>query len=122
MHHFAEVEGCWLRVDGKSRRPCGAYLVSQHPNINHQLKLKRPGSKLDVETGAAVFTFAGLGPSRVWKLPKCPIFCEWPSLKDYPFEGQNGSFKTNLDDYGYVCQAEELQVNGQWKRYFGFVC
>jgi HEAT repeat protein len=85
-------------------------------------ELTHAGTKADVEKGAAVFTFEGLGPSRVWKLPECPIFCEWPSLKDYPFEGQSDSVETNFDDFGYVCQAEELQINGQWKRYFGFVC
>ena len=85
-------------------------------------ELTRPGTQQDVEKGSAVFTFAGMGPSRVWKLPECPIFCEWPSLKDYPFEGQSGPAMTNFDNFGYVCQAEELQINGQWKRYFGFVC
>jgi len=85
-------------------------------------ELTRPGTQQDVEKGTAVFTFDGLGPSRVWKLPKCPIFCEWPSLKDYPFPGQSGPGGTNFNDFGYVCQAEELQINGQWKRYFGFVC
>jgi len=85
-------------------------------------ELKRPGTQQDVENGGAVFTFEGIGSSRVWKLPKCPIFCEWPSLKDYPFGGQSNSAKTNFDDFGNVCQAEELLINGQWKRYFGFVC
>jgi HEAT repeat protein len=85
-------------------------------------ELTRPGTQKDVEKGSAVFTFEGLGPSRVWKLPECPIFCDWPSLKDYPFPGQNGLARTNFNNSGYVCQAEELQINGQWKRYFGFVC
>jgi HEAT repeat protein len=85
-------------------------------------ELTRPATQQDVEKGSAVFTFEGLGPSRVWKLPECPNFCDWPSLKDYPFPGQNGLARTNFNDFGYVCQAEELQINGQWKRYFGFVC
>ena len=85
-------------------------------------ELTRPGTQQDVEKGSAIFTFEGLGASRIWKLRECPNFCEWPTLKDYPFPGQNGLARTNFNDFGYVCQAEELQINGQWKRYFGFVC
>ncbi|MCX6925599.1 MAG: hypothetical protein NT154_20675 [Verrucomicrobia bacterium] len=85
-------------------------------------ELTRPGTPEDVERGAAVFTFEGLGSTRVWKLPQCPIFCSWSSLRDFPFPGQAYSNWTNFDNFGYVCQAEEIQVNGQWKRYFGFVC
>jgi hypothetical protein len=85
-------------------------------------ELTHPGTQRDVDRGAAVFTFEGLGASHVWKLPACPIFCQWPSLKDYPFEGQSDPTRTNFNNYGYVCQAEELEVNGDWKRYFGFVC
>ncbi|MDB6064930.1 MAG: hypothetical protein JWR26_1138 [Pedosphaera sp.] len=85
-------------------------------------ELTRPGTQEEVDKGTAIFTFDGLGSSQVWKLPECPIFCEWPSLKDYPFEGQSGATRTNYQKFGYVCQAEDLQINGQWKRYFGFVC
>jgi HEAT repeat protein len=83
-------------------------------------ELSRPATQADVDKGAAVFTLQGVGPARVWKLPKCPMFCEWPSLKDFPFE--NNSNETNFDDFGDIVQAEELQVNGLWKLYFGFIC
>src|SRR5688572_8828877 len=65
-------------------------------------ELVRPATKQDVEIGKAVFTFEGFGESRVWKLPKCPIWCEWPSLNKYPFEGQSDSKKTNFNNYGYI--------------------
>jgi hypothetical protein len=84
-------------------------------------ELTRPATPEDVERGAAVFTFEGLGSTRAWKLPQCPIFCSWSSLKDYPFPGQTDSNWTNFDNFGYVCQAEEIEVSGEWKRYFGFV-
>jgi HEAT repeat protein len=83
-------------------------------------ELSHPATQADVDRGAAVFTFQGVGPARVWKLPKCPIFCEWSSLKDFPFE--NNASETNFDDFGNILQAEELQVNGRWKLYFGFIC
>ncbi len=44
----------------------------------------------------------------------------WPALKDYPFNYAVGV--AGYENYGYVCQAEELLVGGRWKRYFGFVC
>lgn len=86
-------------------------------------ELTRPATQKDVEKGSAVFTFEGLGPSRVWKLPNCPIGCEWESLRDYPVATwvDHGVLKTNFNNIGSVCQAEELQINGEWKRYFGFV-
>ena len=59
-------------------------------------ELGRPATQTDLDKGAAVFTFEGLGPSRVWKLPECPMFCEWPSLKDFPFAGQAGPSGTKF--------------------------
>ena len=72
-------------------------------------ELTRPATQQDVEKGKAIFTFEGLGPSRVWKLPKCPNFCEWSSLKDYSLGTyeDNGVLKTNFDNCGDVCQAED---------------
>jgi HEAT repeat protein len=80
------------------------------------VELARPATQKDVDAGKAVFTFEGLGSSRVWKLPSTPIFCQWPAFRDHLFPGQS-----NFDNYGYICQAEEIQVAGHWKRYFGFV-
>jgi HEAT repeat protein len=86
-------------------------------------ELKKPATPQDFEKDAAVFTFDGLGPSRVWRLPECPVYSEWSSLKDYSFGTwvDKGVLKTNYDNSGNVCQAEELQIDGKWKRYFGFV-
>ena len=84
-------------------------------------ELRRPATKQDVTQGKAVFTLEGLGQSRVWKLPECPMFCAWPELKDYPWPREPGE-NIHYQDCGYVCQAEELLVGGKWKRYFGFVC
>ena len=75
-------------------------------------ELDHPANKADVASGKAIFTFDGLGESRVWRLPKCcgPFAC-WPELANVPQFGR-----------GYVLQAEELKVEGKWKRYFGFLC
>jgi HEAT repeat protein len=74
----------------------------RHDELNH------PAAKEDVQAGKAVFTFEGLGEARVWKLPERSVMALWPALEPRLF--------------GIVCQAEELQVNGKWKRYFGFLC
>lgn len=82
-------------------------------------ELDHPATPQDVAVGKAVFSFEGLGQACVWKLPECPFVATWPALKDYP--SPEPSRETRYENYGIVCQAEELLVNGQWKRYFGFV-
>ena len=78
-------------------------------------ELDHPATKEDVENGRAVFTFEGLGTARVWKLPKCPIQAKWPAEEKHATDDDPSRGR------GYVCQAEEIQVDGNWKRYFGFL-
>ena len=81
-----------------------------------QSQLDRPATKKDVEAGNAIFSFQGLGEARVWKLPgkefneTFPLTGQWPVLTT-PRQSGNGK----------ICQAEDLKVDGKWKRYFGFV-
>src|SRR4051812_14780253 len=56
----------------KIKYPADSFTEWKHAELDH------PATKQDVAQGKAVFTFDGLGERRVWKLPKCPIFCEWP--------------------------------------------
>ena len=79
-------------------------------------QLDHPATKKDVEAGKAIFSFEGLGQSRVWKLPgkefteTFPLTGQWPVLTT-PQQSGNGQ----------ICQAEDLKVAGKWKRYFGFL-
>ena len=83
-------------------------------------QLARPATPDDVALGNAVFTLAGLGRHHVWKTPECPMYATWIGLKQFPQGREDGT--TYYDDTGYVVQAEELMVEGEWKRYFGFAC
>ncbi|PWU09828.1 MAG: hypothetical protein C5B50_26590 [Verrucomicrobia bacterium] len=84
------------------------------------VELSRPAIQRDVENGNAIFTFEGLGNRRIWKLPKCPMFSEWPAFGD-SLSVSGGTNVSSADTSGCVCQAEELEVNGRWKRYFGWI-
>jgi Leucine-rich repeat (LRR) protein/HEAT repeat protein len=81
-------------------------LGMKHAELDH------PATTADVAAGRALFSFEGLGEVRVWKLPdSAPVYALWPVLTT---AGRN--------PVGCVCQAEELNLGGKWKRYFGFLC
>lgn len=73
----------------------------------------------DVDAGRAVFTLEGLGEVRQWKLPRCPGYAVWTTLKQFPVQTDNGPSSYEIS--GQVIQAEELMVDGKWRRYLGLV-
>lgn len=79
-----------------------------------------PATQQDVAEGEAVFTFEGLGRARVHPLPKKSLQAVWTTLKDFSYQRSDGT--TEYENTGWVCQAEELLIDGKWKPYFGFVC
>ena len=97
-------------VYGRYSKKLGRSLVKFDLKTQY-VELDRPATQKDVEAAKAIFTFEGLGEARVWKLPgrEGPIGAQWPAL---PAPQRNW--------FGRVCQAEELKVNGKWKRYFGY--
>lgn len=78
-----------------------------------------PATEDDVKAGRAIFTLEGLGKTRVWKMPYCPLPATWTSLKQFPKHDSDGN--PTFDNFTHVIQAEELKVNGKWERYFGLV-
>lgn len=72
--------------------------------------LGRPADDADVKAARALFSLEGLGERRVWKLPQVPIYARW--------KRETAEEKCPV---GVVLQAEELLVEGQWRRYFGFL-
>jgi hypothetical protein len=90
--------------------------------------LDRPATPEDVQEGRAIFTLAGQGPARAVPLSERPVRGRSLTLKDYPtiktvVDPETGQQKTvaGYDQDGAVWQAEEVQVGGAWRRYFGFV-
>lgn len=66
--------------------------------------------------GKAIFSFEGLGEARVWKLPGNQ-FPMWGSFDRVQPPGTIYMVPAGPD----VCQAEDLKVDGKWKRYFGLL-
>ncbi|HEX4123498.1 MAG TPA: hypothetical protein VHY37_02150 [Tepidisphaeraceae bacterium] len=91
-------------------------------------RLNRPATDADVAATAAIFALHG-GPVRVVSMPAWPAKAEWTTFKDYPIQRQGETdMKTGVTKYtadylneGMVWQAEEIQIKGQWVRYYGFV-
>lgn len=77
--------------------------------------LDRPATPADVAAGRAIFSLQGLGDVRIWQLPEHPVHATWPTAPAPPSRYPGGC------DSGQVYQAEELRVDGRWKRYLGFV-
>jgi hypothetical protein len=90
--------------------------------------LDHPAAPEEVRENRAIFSLAGQGEVRVVALPKRPMRARWVTLKKYPFDAQIWDEKTNkprsTTEYwqdGWVWQAEEVQANGKWQRFYGLV-
>jgi hypothetical protein len=87
-----------------------------------------PATPDDVRRATAIFTLAG-GPVRVIPLPSWPALAKRVAPADHPAQRQGdadakagGSDDATDDlDVGLVWQAEEVQVDGRWQRFYGFV-
>lgn len=91
-------------------------------------RLDHPATDADVAATRAIFSLSG-GPVRIVSLPAWPAQAKWKTLKDFPVQYQGATdSKTGVTTYdddflnkGFIWQAEEVQVNGKWERYYGFV-
>jgi hypothetical protein len=91
-------------------------------------KLDHPATEADVTAANAIFSL-GAGSVRVVTRPSWPAKAKWITNKNYPLQVQGETdAKTGVTKYfdefnnqGFVWQAEEIQVDGKWKRYYGFV-
>ncbi len=81
-----------------------------------QTQLDVPATMKDVADGKAVFSLEGLGEARVWRLPG-DVF----PVMGFPSAAGPGTQYSVPAGTAEVCQAEELNVGGKWKRYFGLV-
>ncbi len=86
-----------------------------------------PASARDVASGSAIFSLEA-EQVRVCPLPKLPAKARWVTLKDYPFarrtitsDMRTVETKIEYEQAGHIWQAEEVLVDGEWKRYYGFV-
>ena len=87
-----------------------------------------PATDADVAATTAIFALHG-DAVRIVSLPAWPAKAKWVTFKDYPIQiqGETDS-KTGVTKYidgfrneGFIWQAEEVQVDGKWQRFYGFV-
>ena len=87
--------------------------------------LKRPATEEDLKQGVAIFSLGTVNPVRQVLLEPFPRPARWVTLKDFPVTeltaDPNGEPKVSHQQAGFVWQAEEVQQDGQWVRYYGFV-
>ena len=77
------------------------------PPREERVQLDHPATLEDVKAGLAIFSFEGLGKRRVAELPG--VDPEWRRGINVPAYWNRPR----------VYQAEELEVDGKWKRYYG---
>jgi hypothetical protein len=87
--------------------------------------LKRPATDDDVKQGFAIFSLGTAGPVRQVPLGRMPQMARWITLKDFPITEPSAAPdtepKVSYQQDGLIWQAEEIQQNGEWVRYYGFV-
>jgi hypothetical protein len=88
----------------------------------------RPATAAEVQNGTAIFSVRDASSARAIALPRFPVKARWTTLIKYPREVSYYDPKTNVsgtrtdyDQEGLVWQAEEVNENGRWQRYYGFV-
>lgn len=86
----------------------------------HFARLDHPATPEDVQAGRAIFSLPG--SPRLVKLPELPLEASWDTLKDNvnSINIVDGKPNTIYWTRGTVWQAEEVQVDGKWQRFYGF--
>lgn len=87
--------------------------------------LKQPATENDVKQALAIFSLGTSSPVRQVPLDPLPRPARWITLKDFPITEPSATPdaepKVTYQQDGFVWQAEEVQQNGEWVRYYGFV-
>ena len=87
--------------------------------------LKQPATEADVKQGRAIFSLGTANPVRLVTLESFPQPARWVTLKDFPSTeltaNPDAEPKISYQQEGFLWQAEEVQQDGQWVRYYGFV-
>ena len=91
-----------------------------HLGFSH---LDHPATPAEAAHGDAIFSLAGEGERRLVPLPHWPLPARWVTDRRYPQTGayDKGKPVVSYQQDGLVWQAEEVQRNGKWQRFYGFV-
>jgi hypothetical protein len=132
MSEFLKRWGPAFRASGPPVEPFGS------PSHIAQFRLPKPvkpaeaepPTEADVKAGRAIFSLRKEGAEvRVVPLPTWPQPARWKTLTDFPVQtlGPPDSVTGNptrvksFDQEGVIWQAEEVLVEGEWRRFYGFV-
>jgi len=95
--------------------------------VFHFTPLTHPATAEEVRQGLAFFSLPDPG-ARMVTLPKYPMPATWVTDQRFPWKSVSVDRTTGkrtevtyYDQAGLVWQAEEVQVHGQWQRYYGFL-
>jgi hypothetical protein len=126
---------------------CAAYLKKYGARLKHGLAqktredafgrdvaqlsfppLKRLASADDVKRTTAIFSLDGDPSARLVSLPEYPMKARWTTLKEVPYYvsyyntlTRESGWRKEFHQDGFVWQAEEIEKDGAWRRYYGFV-
>ncbi len=118
MHAFVEQWG------PRYSTPVPPYAAQIHSPFQEQAfftlpPLDHPATEEEVQQGQAIFSLGTQQPTRLADVKGFPIAAKWLKSEDAPRSHMSGELTYEQD--GFVYQAEEVQENGQWKRFYGFV-
>jgi len=86
----------------------------------HFARLDHPATPEDVQAGRAIFSLPG--SPRIVKLLDLPLEASWTTLTDNvnSVGTVNGKQSIFYWTRGTIWQAEEVLINGEWQRFYGF--
>jgi hypothetical protein len=82
--------------------------------------LDKPATADDVATQRAIFSLEEKLPRRVIALPTYPLKTRWLKCPYEAKEVPNRNYWFKRTHEGFVWQLEEVQKDGQWKRFAGY--
>lgn len=117
-------------IDSWGKKYCGTEVYSTRSNSSLQAHLRfsileQPATAIDVKNGEAIFSLNKEFKNSPVRRPAdatVPRVAVWNSLKSFPVSAKNQSgFIRRYEQSGIVWQVEEVLLDGQWKRFYGFV-
>ena len=137
----AEMAKFFDRWGGAFREENPVREVYEFPFSQPKFRLARlgnPATAEDVAAGRAVFSLRDSGQVRVVAVKPFPSNARWKTLKEFRLrepvpifppqspvdlsvERINASSRESFDREGRIWQAEEVLIQGRWKRFYGFV-
>ena len=119
---FLQRYGGLYRYNPKLALHMGDNILDFPPGRMSFPVLDHPAARADVEKNSAIFSLEGSGLVRQVKLPEHPmpaLFARAVTTK--PDGSESPKYPLSNEDEAWVWQAEEVQQDGSWHRFYGVV-